>query len=121
MTTGWKLGLRTGGPFGYFIHFDPAREIVTLSKVIESQEDDAEAIEVVELSKKEEVYLVPGSWQSFKAVADGEELSLSLDNQSLLFATDGTFSSGILTISSVKGLGESAPVSFKNFEVVIKK
>ncbi|MDP7254467.1 MAG: protein kinase [Planctomycetota bacterium] len=121
VTTGWKLGLRTGGPFGYFIHFDPAREIVTLSKVIESQEDDAEAIEVVELSKKEEVYLVPGSWQSFKAVADGEELSLSLDNQSLLFATDGTFSSGILTISSVKGLGESAPVSFKNFEVVIKK
>jgi hypothetical protein len=121
VTTGWKLGLRTNGPLGYFIHFDPAQETVTLSKVIESQEAETDAIEEVELSRKEEVYLVPGSWQSFKAIADGEEISLSLDNQSLLFATDDSFSTGKLTISSVKGLGKSAPVSFKDFEVAIKK
>jgi len=121
VTTGWKLGLRTRGPFGYFIHFDPAQEAVTLFKVIESQDAEADVIQEVELSKKEEVYLVPGSWQSFKAVANGQEISLSLDNQSLLFATEDTFNSGKLTISSVKGLGKSAPVSFKDFGVVLNK
>jgi hypothetical protein len=121
VTTGWRLGLRTNGPFGYFIHFDPAQEAVTLTKVIESQEAESDVIQEVELSKKEEVYLVPGSWQSFKAVAIGQEITLSLDNQSLLFVTDDTFSSGKLIISSVKGLGKSASVSFKDFGVVINK
>jgi len=121
VNTGWKLGLRTKGPFGYFIHFDPAQEAISLTKVIETQEAEADIIQEVQLSKKEKVYLVPGSWQSFKAVANGGEISLSLDNQSLLFATDNTFSSGKLNISGAQGLGKSSPASFKDFELILNK